>query len=238
MEVSPATTTIDQSAVEGQFGPGLGATQRGLLLALKRLGPTTQAAAGRELDCTAATLREHLQALRALGLVERRGTRRGQRGRPEVIYALTPAGEALFPRREAETLRALAAYLIDSGHLHLVEEFCATRVALRRPAALARVHGLQGADRFAEVTRILSEQGFMAQVHGAGADLTLRLCHCPISALVQVTHAPCRYEQALIGELLGRPLHRTEYLPDGQGSCSYVDRDLGGAPLSHASESQ
>jgi predicted ArsR family transcriptional regulator len=239
MEFSMATTATSEPGAGEQFAPGLGDTQRGLLLILKRRGPATQAEVGQELDFAPATLREHLQALNARGLVERRGTRRGKRGRPEVVYALTSSAEALFPRREAETLRALATYLIDHGQFQLVDEFFSARVAARRPAALARVRGLRGADRFTEVARILSEQGFMAQVTTARAEPTLRLCHCPISALVEVTHAPCRYEQELIGDLLGRPLHRTEYLPDGQGSCSYADqqRPLPDTPFSSTLES-
>jgi predicted ArsR family transcriptional regulator len=206
------------------LGLGLGEAQRSILLALKRLGDTTQALIGQELPYTSATLREHLQALTGRGLVARRGTRRGQRGRPEVVYGLTPAGTALFPSRSSEVLRELVAHLLAAGRGDLLEQFFAARVAQRRPAALERVRGLRGADRFAEVARILSEEGFMALVGEAAGTPTLRLCHCPIRDLVSVTTLPCRYEQALIGELLERPLRRTEYIPDGGASCSYAER--------------
>jgi len=49
----------------------------------------------------------------------------------------------------------------------------------------------------------------------------VRLCHCPIQDVVSVTRLPCRYEQELIAQLLQRPLHRLEYIPDGDTSCSY-----------------
>lgn len=208
--------------MDREFGPGLGDTQRALLLGLKRLGPATQAELSREVPFTPATLREHLHALGALGLIRREGVRRGKPGRPEVVFALTPAGESLFPRREAELLRALVTYLVAAGHADVIDAFWAADVAVRRPAALARVRSLRGAARFAEVARMLSEQGFMAQVRGIGRHRTLRLCHCPIAAVVAVTQVPCRHEECLVGELLGGQVTRTEYLPDGQGSCSYV----------------
>jgi len=49
----------------------------------------------------------------------------------------------------------------------------------------------------------------------------LRLCHCPLRSVVAVTRIPCRTELALVESLLGRPLKRTDYLPDGGVSCSY-----------------
>jgi predicted ArsR family transcriptional regulator len=220
MESASANTAIAASTAP-LFGPGLGESQRAILLSLKRLGPATQAQVGQELDYAPATLREHLRTLTAHGIVERRGSRHGKRGRPEVVYALTQRGNTLFPQRESGVLCELVVHLLDLGHAKLLEQFFAARVAARRPAALARVRGLRGADRFQEVARILSEEGFMALVGGTPAEPALRLCHCPIRDLVAVTPVPCRYEQALIGELLDRPLQRIEYLPDGQASCSY-----------------
>lgn len=220
MESASANTTSEATTAP-LFGPGLGDTQRAVLLLLKRLGPATQAEVGRHLPYAPATLREHLRTLTTHGLVQRQGNRRGKRGRPEVVYGLTRRGDALFPHGEAAVLRDLVTDLADHGNNQLLERFFAERVAARRPAALARVHGLSGAARFAEVARILAEEGFMVQVDGIPAEPTLRICHCPIRDLVAVTRTPCRYEHALIAELLGRPLERVEYLPEGRASCLY-----------------
>lgn len=222
MESASANTTTPPSAAP-LFGPGLGETQRAILLSLKRLGPATQAQVGQDLPFSPATLREHLRTLTVHGFVERRGSRHGKRGRPEVVYALTRRADTLFPHRESAVLCELVAHLLDLGHADLLERFFAARVAAWRPAALARVRGLRGIERFHEVARILSAEGFMTLVGGTPAAPTLRLCHCPFRDLVAVTPIPCRYERALIADLLGRPLDRTEYLPDGQASCSYVE---------------
>lgn|SRR5512143_4162926 len=219
MESASANTS--RASTAPLFGPGLGETQRAILLLLKRLGPATQAEVGREVPFAPATLREHLRTLTAHGFVQRQGNRRGKRGRPEVVYALTRRGDALFPHGEAAVLRDLVVQLAEDGHLQLLERFFARRIAAQRPAALARVRGLDGAARFSEVAQILAEDGFMAQVEGSPTGPTLRICHCPIRDLVDVTQAPCRYEQALIAELLGHPLERIEYLPEGRVSCLY-----------------
>lgn len=216
---------VDTTSATNSTAPlldlGLGETQRAVLLSLKRLGAATQAEVAQEVPFAKATLREHLQALVARGFVQRRGSRHAKPGRPQVVYALTDRGNALFPNRSAQVLRDLIVHLLETGHTAFVERFFAQRVALRRPAALARVQGLHGAARFQEVARILSEEGFIALVGGSSEAPTLRLCHCPIRDVVSVTQAPCRYEQGLIADLLERPLTRLEYLPDGDASCSY-----------------
>lgn len=220
MESTSETTASDASAAP-LFGPGLGETQRAILLLLKQLGPATQAEVGHQLAYAPATLREHLRTLTAHGFVRRQGSRRGKPGRPEVVYALTRRGDALFPHGEAAVLRDLVAYLAEHGKTDLLERFFAERTAGRRPAALARLQGLDGAARFTEVARILGEEGFMVQVDGSPEEPALRICHCPIRDLVAVTQAPCRYEQALIAELLARPLERVEYLPESEVACLY-----------------
>ena len=203
------------------FGPGLGETQRAILLSLKRHGSATQAEIGHDLHFAAATLREHLRTLTVHGFVERRGNRHGQRGRPEVIYGLTHRGEALFPHREAFVLGQLVTYLMNHGHGGLLDRFFSAWADARRRAALPRLEGLDPAARFAAVARLLSAEGYMAQEGGTPDAPTLRVCHCPLRDLVAVTQVPCRYEHALFADLLGRPLERVEFIADGRPSCTY-----------------
>lgn len=211
----------------------VGDTQQAILFALKRLGSATQVEIAREVPYAPATLRAHLQSLVGRGLVQRLGSRRAKPGRPEVVYRLADRANALFPSRAVDVLRELLVHLLDAGDGELLERFFAQRGAARRPGALARVRALSGAARVQEAARILSEEGFMALVGGTPEEPTLRLCHCPIRDVVSVTRIPCRYEQQLIAELLERPLHRIEYLPDGDTCCSYGEA----VPRSPAQES-
>ena len=204
------------------LGPGLGDTQQRLLLALKQRGPSTLQEASADLAFATATVREHMLALEQHRLVERSGTRSNGPGRPEVVYALTAGGEALFPRREGELLRELVEYLIGQGLDTLVHDFYVARIAKRRQDARQRVAGLSAGKRLAEVARIMSEDGYMASVVRQGGRTVLRLAHCPISDVVRVTQVPCRAEEHFIADLLGTALERVEYMPDGCSSCSYA----------------
>ena len=201
--------------------PGLSATRRELLNGIKRRGSATIPVLAEEAGLNVETVRHHLQALTSDGLVERRGTRSSGPGRPEVVYALTAASEALFPRREGEILRGLVVHLMSTGNAGLLEEFFERYIGERREAALARVAGLEGRARAEEAARILSELGFMASAD-AGADLPeLRLCHCPLREVVDVTRIPCRAELGFLRELLGERLTRLSYIPAGDASCTY-----------------
>jgi predicted ArsR family transcriptional regulator len=208
---------------EELFGPGLGETQRLLLGTLKRRGPSTLAELRAELGLAPATLRQHAEALAAKGLVEREGTRRRGRGRPEVVYRMGAAGEQLFPQVEAALLRDLVTFLVQEGQRTLLTEFFTRRAAARRDALLQRVAGLEGAARWAEVGRIFSEQGFMADVSRApDGTPELRLHHCPLRGTAEATDLPCRAEVALAEALVGGPLRRVEHGARARGVCSYA----------------
>lgn len=214
---------------EAVNAPGLGESRRAILSVLKETGGATVPVLSDVVELNVETVREHLGILREQGLVERRGTRAQGPGRPTVVYGLTETAESLFPRREAEVLRELAAFLTETGRADVLSEFFDRYLAGRREASLARVEGLEGEARLREAARILSEQGFMAVVEEDGDSPRLRLCHCPLIELVEVSKVPCRAEVGFVRELLGEELTRVSYIPAGDAACSYAAGAPGGA---------
>jgi predicted ArsR family transcriptional regulator len=134
----------------------------------------------------------------------------------------------LFPRREAEVLRELALHLVRTGQEQILRDFFDAYVDARREAAMARVGPLEGRARLDEAARILTELGFMARVEEAPEGPKLRLCHCPLRELVEVSTIPCRAEIGFVRELLGEGSSRVSYIPDGDASCSYRAKSLEG----------
>jgi predicted ArsR family transcriptional regulator len=201
--------------------PGLGESQRSILDALKRRGRTTIPRLAAELRLNIETVRDHLKTLAGHGLVRREGSLRTGPGRPEIVYVLTPEAETLFPRREGEILQELVAYLKETGNERILREFFDRRIGSRRAEALARVAHLEGPERLQEVARIFSELGFMAVVEEPVEAPELRLCHCPLRELVDVTKIPCLAEIGFLAELLGERLTRVSYIPAGGACCSY-----------------
>ncbi|HRP08532.1 MAG TPA: helix-turn-helix domain-containing protein [Gemmatimonadales bacterium] len=199
--------------------PLLSDRYRSLLDALKYRGQATVPALAAQLDLNVETVREHLRTLEASGVVRRQGSERRGPGRPEIVWVLTELAEPLFPRREGETLRGLARYLVDNGQTHLLSGFLQQQIAERRRAGLKRVEGLSGEERARETRSILDEMGFMPVLEENGD--TLRLCHCPLRDLVAATDLPCKAEIELLRELLGGSVRRIAHMPDGDTACAY-----------------
>ena len=206
----------------------LGMSQWRILEHIKRHGYSTVPELSEVVDLNIETVRSHLRDLDAGGLVERAGRRPDGPGRPEILYRLTTAAHALFPSQHGELLQELVEYLERSGRSEIVRDFLEERTEARRAECQARVEGLEGAERLEEVARILSEEGFMAEVRsGRPGEPTLRLCHCPMRQLVDVTTAPCQAELSFIQDLLGQEVARISYIPSGDASCRYVLKSTG-----------
>lgn len=213
---------------DGDAGPprvamsGMGDTQRRILALLKREGDQSVGELAGILGLAAETVRGHLNSLAAEGLARRSGRRKKGPGRPEILYGLTGRAEDLFPHEEGRLLRDLTEFLTDRGHRDVLESFFEARVADQREDARGRLEGLTGRERLDEVAALLTEEGFMAEVvEDEEGEPRLRLCHCPLKEMVAVSRLPCRAEIGFIEELLGQSLQRTEYMPEGDHSCSY-----------------
>lgn len=209
--------------------PGLGDTQRQLLHALKRRGPSTTGELAEGFDLARGTLREHLKSLEARRLVERTGTKRHGPGRPHVIYGLTDAGEALFPSGEAELLVEFVEYLLESGQEEVIDAFFEQRVDGAYTEAAARVEGMTVEHRESEAVRILADAGFMPELERIEetGETVIRLCNCPLKSVIAVTRRPCAAEERFVSQLVDAELERIAYMPDGDDSCSYVIRRPG-----------
>ncbi len=208
-------------------GYGEGSRDR-ILDHLKRNGRSSVPDLATAFGVSVETVRSQIKTLVDDGLVSAVGSRRRGRGRPERLFGLAPSAESRFPRREGEVLRGLAAYLSEVGQQNLLRRYLDRFAEERRDRALSRLDGLEGAARLAEVARILTEEGYMAEiVEGRGVP-RLRLCHCPLRALVDVSEAPCRAEVRLVRALVGGSLARVEYLPDGDPACTYELSPAGG----------
>lgn len=201
---------------------GLGASQRRVLVLLKRDGEQSVGELAARLDLAAETVRGHMSALAGHGLVRRAGSRKDGPGRPEILYGLTDGAETLFPQEEGRLLRELTAYLTGEGHDGVLEAFFEARLERQREEARERVQGLDGRERLEAVADVLTEEGFMAEVVEDGdGEAGLRLCHCPLKEMVAVSRLPCRAEVAWIRQLLGLELTRRSWMPEGDRTCTY-----------------
>jgi DeoR family suf operon transcriptional repressor len=199
----------------GQRGP------RGLVLTqLKREQRLTAKQLAGLLGSSLNAARHHLKELEAEGLVEYEREHRGV-GAPAFAYRLTPAGEALFPRRYAETLTVVLDHVV-------AREGRETAVTLLEGYFAALTHRLQEElqgsspeERLRAVARTLSEKGYMAEVSADGEEGTLTEHNCAIPAVAERFPEICAAEARFLAEVLRADVDRREHILSGCSACEY-----------------
>jgi DeoR family suf operon transcriptional repressor len=200
--------------------------RRALLVMLKRHGAVTAGDLAASLGITVPAVRQQLVRLEEDGLVVHRSEVAG-RGRPSHFYELTSMAESLFPKRYGELTNELLSYLggPDSSEVSGLFE---QRRRRRLEDAEPRLSGLGLEEQVAELTRILDNDGYLAdveQLEDGGWRITEH--NCAIVSVARGFRQACSSELAFIREALpaGR-VERVAHLMDGAHVCAYEVRPL------------
>src|SRR5919205_169715 len=149
-----------------------------ILVELKRGSRLTATELAARLDSSLNAIRHHLKELEAESLIAYARERRGV-GAPVFVYYLTPAGEALFPRRYEETLMQVLDRVVErEGRAAAVEMLEGQFQALARRLEPA-LDGAPAARRLELVTQTLMDEGYMAEWNGTEDGGALLEPHCP-----------------------------------------------------------
>ncbi len=137
---------------------------------------------GRKLGLHENTVRWHLGILEDAGLIDSRPADDGRPGRPRMLYAVRPGADDGSGRDEHRLLATILTGAVAEipGGQGLAEEAGRAwgRYLVRRPSPLQRA-GEQAA--VGEVTRLLDEEGFAAEAHGA----EIHMRRCPFHDLAE-----------------------------------------------------
>lgn len=207
----PETATLDT----------LPATRRALLETLKRQGEARADDLAEKLGITVSAVRQHLAALQAEGLVVHTEVRAGP-GRPHHDYRLSERGDELFPRRYASIVTDLLVEA-EAEDPALIDRLFERRRARRVERAKARLEGRSLPDRVAELTRVLDEDGYLAEVVPQD-DGSFRIVehNCAILAVATQYGAACGTELEFIREVLpDARVERVAHLLAGGHVCAY-----------------
>jgi DeoR family transcriptional regulator, suf operon transcriptional repressor len=199
----------------------LPATRRAMLDALKRQGEARADELASALGITVSAVRQHLAALHADGLVTHTEVRAGP-GRPHHKYRLSEQGDNLFPRRYAQVVTDLLVEA-EAEDPAIVERMFARRRDRRVERAKERLAGKDLAEQVAELTRVLDEDGYLAECVEQG-DGTFRIVehNCAILAVASRYGAACGTELEFIRQVLpGARVERVAHLLSGGHVCAY-----------------
>ena len=211
------TESAGQQVALGALAPA----RRAVLARLKARGETTADQLAADVGVTVSAVRQQLGPLGDDGLVAHRDERQGP-GRPRRWYCLTPAAEALFPKRYGQLTNQLLGY-IEAAEPALVRAAFEQRGRARQERAAARLAGRSFDERVSELARILDEDGYLADCQ-AGTDgawlITER--NCAILDVARHHGEACRSELDFIrGALPDARVERVSHILAGEPACAY-----------------
>lgn len=189
-----------------------------ILAFLKTHGQASLAEVAGHLEVSKQAALKHLELLQAEGLAAMRHAETHGRGRPENVYSLTSAAAEHFPHSHRE----LAGDLVEFLNEEQLKLFFEKRAARLEAEYAPRLAGLDFRQRVAELARLASEHGHMAEVvELPGGALAIRHCNCPIQDVAVRSALPCVNEQEMYARLLGAPVERSTWLRESATDCTY-----------------
>ena len=201
-------------------------TRRELLDLLKRQGEVDAESLAMRLGITLSGTRQHLTALAGDGLVTHRRERSGP-GRPKHLFALTPAGDALFPRNYVDLANELLAYVEDEDPA-LLERIFDKRARRRLERARLRSADLSFPEKVKLVATILDEDGYLADFEErADGTFVVTEHNCAVLAVAQKYRHACSTELAFLQALLPEAeVTRIAHRLNGAHVCAYEVKPL------------
>jgi predicted ArsR family transcriptional regulator len=175
-----------------------------------------------ELRITDNAVRAHLQALKSEGLVHQAGVQRGAgAGKPARLYELSPRATELLSHAFVPLLDTLLETLADrvpAAEVERVMDDVGTRLARQHPAPR------HTKDRVAHALRVVEQLGGSATVAEHDGTITISSSGCVLSPVTAHHPSACRAMQALLTELVGRPV--TERCERGERArCRFEVKD-------------
>lgn len=198
-------------------------TRRTIQHLLKQHGPRDAAALAEDLGISAMAVRQHLYALREEGLIDFDEEARPV-GRPAKLWRLTAAADALFPNGHAELIVELIASTKAAfgpeGMDRLIEARAEQQITAYRDR-IGETKTLR--TRLQRLTKLRSDEGYMAALEKNEDGYLLVENHCPICTAAAACTGICAGELAVFQAVLGPEtlVERTDHILAGARRCAY-----------------
>ncbi len=196
-------------------------TREAILDSLRTHGERTVADLAVETGISQPSVRHHLTALQAQGLVEAQEVRQNV-GRPHYSYQLTRAGLEQSP---GQYIR-LSDRLLDELKAHLPSETIGqmfTDMASSIAAEHRReIEGKPLEEKLPVLVDLLGAEGFMTEWDRVGERYRLTQNNCPYFRIGLRHPEVCLIDQTLISEMLSLPVERGACRLYGDHNCTFT----------------
>jgi len=199
----------------------LSATQRRVLVAVKRQGESTVDELGETLEISSSAVRQHLGALESAGMVTSR-RQHGRTGRPANRYRATERAEPLFEADDGNFSLELLGHLEEEAPELVARVFDRRRQRMVDDAQ-SKVVGLATDQRVGVVTELLDAQGCLADSGEVDAGhFRISLHNCPVWAVASEYRQVCTSELDFIRDLIpDASVERVTHKTAGAHTCAY-----------------
>ncbi|HTT44878.1 MAG TPA: hypothetical protein VMH38_02525 [Thermoplasmata archaeon] len=167
----------------------------------------------------------HMQRLESDGLVER-SYLAGHVGRPRVLFRLTDRGSTLFPQAYTEMSRCALEFIEKRLGRPAVAELLSQRASEVADRNWSRLQSGPLPARVAELARVRTEGGYMAEIGGRRPGVVeLREHNCPILALARQYPEACETERRMFESVLRAKVEVSHRVVAGDPVCRFLIRE-------------
>ena len=206
----------------------LSATQRRVLVAVKRQGEATADELAETLGISPSAVRQHLSALRSAGLIEARQVR-GQPGRPADVHHATERAEGLFVAPDDRLSVDLLDQVAEEDP-ELIDRIFERRRRRLVAEADEQLAGLPLDARIDRLTGLLEAQGYLADSEQLDdGRYRISLHSCAVWSVASRYRQACSEELEFLRDLVpGATVERVSLKTNGAHTCAYEVSDTDG----------
>lgn len=195
-------------------------SEREFLERLRTLGSATVQDIGDSLQVTATAVRQRLNRMLSLGLIEREVQRAG-RGRPHHLYKVSDKALRVL----GDNYNELALILWREFQKITDPDVRNTLRQSIQKAMAARFSSVtQGAnlhERLEILKSLMQERGYHVEIHDRNGSPVLREMNCPYHDLAHDDRGICELEEEVFSQLLGVPFKLTSCCQDSNSHCEF-----------------
>jgi predicted ArsR family transcriptional regulator len=209
-------------------------TRDQILHAIKSRRQAAVAELAEALGISTISVRHHLSALQAEGMVQSAEVRRGV-GRPHLMYSLTEAALERFPTKYV----LLSERLLDELKASLPAPAIETIFARMAEGVVAeyatKLQGKPLKEKMELLVEMLGAEGFMAKWNQTGETISLTEYNCPYIRLGQRHPEVCAIDRTIISQVLEADVEKTACVLSGGEHCAFVITPGKSAPVAAGS---
>lgn len=200
-----------------------GQTRQEILNIMKELGRATVGEIEARVTVKAITVRHHLNALQADGLIEGEEQRQAV-GRSVYVYRLTLKGYRQFPHLYHHLVEQILTKLKESASVEEIDSLIEGMSGPLAQQVRSEFAHLSLDDRLTWLLALLSEEGTIARWRRTSDGLTLVNFYCPFHEDEVYFPEFCNVKDNLIEIAIGGEIERDCCVEDGDHFCSITIR--------------